>query len=97
MGWRDGLRFSFFCLCEAECSLTLLRGEEKRRRRCPCAGPDGSDGIDIDLIYALVSTPLWGNPQMEVLCQYECSDIVEIKFFQLESLILAQNERWRQA
>ena len=24
-------------------------------------------------------------------------DLVEIKFFQLESLILAQNERWRQA
>ena len=38
---------------------------------------------DIDLIYALVSTPLRGNPQMEVLCQYECSDIVEIKFFNL--------------
>ena len=65
------------------CSLTLLRGEEKRRRRCPCGRLATIAVRYIDLIYALVSTPLWGNPQMEVLCQLKCSDIVEIKFFNL--------------
>ncbi|WP_262265673.1 hypothetical protein, partial [Microvirga yunnanensis] len=36
----------------------IVEREEKRRRRCPCAGPLGPDGMNIDLIYALVSTPL---------------------------------------
>ena len=52
---------------------------------------------NIDQFYALMSTPLRGNLQMDGLCQLSVVTIVEIKFFQLESLILAQNERWRQA
>ena len=74
----------------------IVEREEKRRRRCPCAGSIGPGNRHRPDLCFLVSTPLWGNLQMDGLCQIECSDS-RIKFFQLESLILAQNERWRQA
>jgi hypothetical protein len=74
----------FFVFGDGEfCSLTLLRGEEKRRRRCPCGRLATIAVRYIDLIYALVSTPLWGNPQMEGTLSICVVTIVEIKFFNL--------------
>ena len=52
---------------------------------------------NIDHVYALVSTPFPGKPGDWVHSVNLRRDLVEVKFFQLESLILAQNERWRQA
>ena len=78
---------------------------EKRGRRGPCgllgfSDPEVGDfgGLTFWSSHWLVETRAWlVETQVDVTSVNRRSDLAEIKSLQLESLILAQSERWRQA
>ena len=84
---------------EARCSLTLWFEKEKRGRRCPREVRKLTDRIStVDVSHTYPVTRC--KPGNECECNLRRSRVFPrdtVGSAQLESLILAQNERWRQA